>query len=73
MCDFCILWTWKLGGERTSSKPYYPVNDEKSHVLYEKYSQLADGEPNVIFGDRLVEYKYYDMGKVIRRALDATK
>lgn len=59
---------WKPGDE-----PYYPVNDAKNRDLYEKYSQLAQKERRVIFGGRLAEYKYYDMDKVIRRALDVTK
>ena len=56
---------WKPGDE-----PYYPVNDEKNGALYARYKQLADVEPNVIFGGRLGEYKYYDMDKVIEAALD---
>ena len=56
---------WKPGDE-----PYYPVNDEKNGALYARYKQLADAEPNVIFGGRLGEYKYYDMDKVIEAALD---
>jgi UDP-galactopyranose mutase len=56
---------WKKGDE-----PYYPVNDDKNSVLYEKYKALADKEENVIFGGRLGEYKYYDMDKVIEVALD---
>jgi UDP-galactopyranose mutase len=59
---------WKLGDE-----PYYPVNDEKNQHLYEQYRELADKEEHVIFGGRLAEYKYYDMDKVIRRALDVTR
>lgn len=59
---------WKVGDE-----PYYPVNDEKNTKLYEKYKALADNEPNVIFGGRLGEYKYYDMDKVILSALDKVK
>mgnify|MGYP004454971269 CR=1 FL=1 len=55
---------WKLGDE-----PYYPVNDEKNAALYTQYKELADAEPNVIFGGRLGEYKYYDMDKVIEAAL----
>lgn len=55
---------WKLGDE-----PYYPVNDEKNAALYAQYEELADAEPNVIFGGRLGEYKYYDMDKVIEAAL----
>ena len=56
---------WKKGDE-----PYYPVNDEKNGALYAEYKKLADVEPDVIFGGRLGEYKYYDMDKVIEVALD---
>ena len=56
---------WKPGDE-----PYYPVNDEKNGELYKKYKELADRESNVVFGGRLGEYKYYDMDRVIRSALD---
>ena len=55
---------WTPGKE-----PYYPVNDEKNSVLYERYKALADKEERVIFGGRLAEYKYYDMDKVIECAL----
>ncbi len=59
---------WKQGSE-----PYYPVNDEKNQRLYEQYRQLANAQPNVIFGGRLGAYRYYDMDKVIRAALDCAK
>lgn len=36
-------------------------------------NKLADQESGVIFGGRLAEYKYYDMDKVIKRALDVSK
>ena len=49
-------------------EPYYPVNDEKNQCLYQQYAELAQKEPNVIFGGRLGEYKYYDMDKVIESA-----
>jgi len=49
---------------------YYTVNDEKNTALYERYRALAVKErPDVIFGGRLGEYKYYDMDKVIASAL----
>lgn len=56
---------WKPGDE-----PYYPVNDEKNSLLYQKYKSLADREDNVVFGGRLGEYKYYDMDQVIAAALE---
>lgn len=56
---------WKPGLE-----PYYPVNDAKNQELYERYLELAQMRPDVIFGGRLGNYRYYDMDKVIRAALD---
>lgn len=48
---------------------YYPVNDTKNTELYLKYKELAEQEPNVLFGGRLADYKYYDMHQVIAAAL----
>lgn len=56
---------WKRGDE-----PYYPVNDEKNAMLYQKYVRLASGQKNVLFGGRLGQYQYYDMDKVIAAALE---
>ena len=53
---------WKDGME-----PYYPINDLRNSELYQKYKTLADNEPNVIFGGRLAEYKYYDMAPVVEK------
>ena len=51
-------------------EPYYPVNDQTNNELFAKYVDLAATRPDVIFGGRLGNYKYYDMDKVIRKALD---
>lgn len=59
---------WKKGDE-----PYYPVNDEKNNALYEKYRNLAEKENKVIFGGRLGGYKYYDMDKTVKAALELVK
>ena len=59
---------WHKGDE-----PYYPVNDEKNNALYAKYAELAKSRPDVIFGGRLGQYKYYDMDKVIAAALDCAE
>ncbi len=56
---------WQKGEE-----PYYPVNDEKNNAVYEAYKKLAEKERHVVFGGRLGEYRYYDMDKVIGRALE---
>lgn len=55
---------WKPGDD-----PYYPVNDDKNALLYQRYCSLAEREKNVIFGGRLGEYRYYDMDQVIASAL----
>jgi len=55
---------WKPGDE-----PYYPVNNEETAALYARYKALAQKEPDVHFGGRLGEYKYYDMDQVIAQAL----
>ena len=59
---------WQPGLE-----PYYPINDAHNNALYERYEALAWQYPQVHFGGRLGKYRYYDMDKVIRTALDDTK
>lgn len=54
-------------------EPYYPVNDEKNNALYAQYQALAQTQEKVFFGGRLGQYRYFDMDKVIRAALDAVK
>lgn len=59
---------WKPGDE-----PYYPINDGRNSKLYDAYKALADQEPDVIFGGRLGEYRYYDMDAVIASALECAE
>lgn len=59
---------WHRGDE-----PYYPVNDERNNQLYQAYAKKAEELPNVIFGGRLGQYKYYDMHKVIEAALETVE
>lgn len=56
---------WKPGAD-----PYYPINDETNNTLYGQYKALAETVPDVVFGGRLGEYRYYDMDKVIASALN---
>jgi UDP-galactopyranose mutase len=57
----------------TGAEPYYPVNDDKNTAVFSQYKALAGQEPNVIFGGRLAEYRYYDMHQVIGSALAKVK
>ena len=54
-------------------EPYYPINNDKNNVLYEKYKSIAEKEKKVIFGGRLGQYQYYDMHRVIEEALKCLK
>lgn len=56
---------WKQGMEA-----YYPVNDEKNNILYQKYLDLAKKDGNVYFGGRLGMYRYFNMDVVIAKALE---
>ena len=47
--------------------PSYPIPTEENLSKYSRYKELADKEPNVIFGGRLAEYKYYSMNDIIEQ------
>ena len=51
-------------------EPYYPVNNDRNNDLADQYRQLTAQEPNVIFGGRLAEYRYYDMAPIIEKVLN---
>lgn len=55
---------WHRGDE-----PYYPINNQRNNQLYKRYRQLAEQQPQVIFGGRLGQYRYYNMDQVIAAAL----
>ena len=60
---------FEKGGEA-----YYPVNNEESAELYEKYVELCKEKyPNMILGGRLGAYQYWDMDKAIKNALELVK
>ena len=61
--EYSVEWT-------PGMEPYYPLNNDKNNSLYQKYYELASKESNIIFGGRLGCYKYFDMDKVIERALE---
>ena len=60
--EYSVEWTEGM-------EPYYPVNNDENNELYLKYKELAQNEDKVVFGGRLGHYKYYDMDKVIKEAL----
>ena len=49
---------------------YYPIPTEENIALYNKYLKKAKGLKNTYFLGRLGDYKYYDMDKAIKRAIE---
>lgn len=54
-------------------EPYYPINDTRNSLLYNKYRELSATTPGVIFGGRLGLYTYADMDDTIDAALKLCK
>lgn len=50
--------------------PYYPVDTLKNRKLFSKYKELANKNSKLILGGRLGMYRYMDMDKTVRAALD---
>lgn len=50
--------------------PYYPVITEDSKNLYAKYEEKAKNIKNLIYAGRLADFKYYNMDKALKRALE---
>ena len=53
--------------------PYYSIANEENHALYAKYKEEVAEIPNFYLLGRLAEYKYYDMDKVIKSALEMVR
>ncbi len=67
--DTVITYEYSQKWERGAA-PYYPINNSRNNALYAQYAALAAQTPNVIFGGRLAEYKYYDMHQIIDNVLN---
>jgi UDP-galactopyranose mutase len=50
-------------------EPYYPINTAEDREKLLAYRDLANAEPDVLFGGRLGTYKYLDMHMAIGSAL----
>lgn len=64
-----VTWEYPVKYKPDITEPFYPVNDAENSLIYDLYRQEAEKLPNVFFGGRLAEYKYFDMHIVIERAL----
>ena len=64
-----VTWEYPQPYVARKTEAFYPVNDAENNARLAKYERLAELEDRVFFGGRLAEYKYYDMDRVIERAL----
>lgn len=53
------------------NKPFYPIENEESSLLYDQYKALAEKEKNLLFLGRLAQFKYYNMDQVTKVSMDA--
>lgn len=51
------------------NEPLYPIKNDETENICNKYKKLVSLEKNVHFGGRLAEYKYYDMDQTIESAM----
>lgn len=55
-------------------EPYYPIDDIKNSILFEKYQSLSKKDSGrIYFGGRLGSYKYFNMDQVMIGAINLTK
>ncbi|MDR2955863.1 MAG: UDP-galactopyranose mutase [Prevotella sp.] len=52
-----------------NNEPYYPVNDNRNTVIYNKYKEKALQYPHLYFGGRLGQYAYFDMDDSVEQAM----
>lgn len=60
-------------GRPFGNEPYYPIANEQTQALYEKYRARAAAWPQLVQVGRLADYKYYNMDHTILRAQEAAR
>lgn len=50
--------------------PFYPVSSPENDRLLARYAEERRRVPNVVFGGRMGDFRYYDMDKTIERAME---
>ena len=49
--------------------PQYPIRDERNTDVYNRYATRAKLTPDIMFGGRLGEYRYYDIDQALGSAI----
>ena len=56
-----------------NNEPYYPINDKRNDSLYKQYKEYSENFPEITFGGRLGDYRYYNMDEAVYCALETSK
>lgn len=64
MKEYSIEYT-----DSSNQIPYYAIINEENNSHYQKYKHLTEGMTNFYAIGRLAEYKYYNMDKIIEKAI----
>jgi len=63
---------WLAIESATNKAKHYPIRDDKSEEIYNRYKKLAESKGIYLCG-RLATYHYLDMDEVIRQAIDTAR
>jgi UDP-galactopyranose mutase len=55
---------------QTDGEPFYPIPNDTTARLFNKYKLEAEKLKNIEFVGRLAEYKYYNMDQVVERVIN---
>jgi len=55
------------------NEPYYPILNEETRVICNKYKELTNNFTNIVFIGRLAEYRYYNMDQIVEKALEVSE
>ena len=65
-----IAYEYPMAYKEGENDPYYPIQEMKNDLIYQKYRNEADKlSRDVLFTGRLAEYKYYNMDQIIAVAI----
>ncbi len=65
-----VSYEYPQSYKKGKNERYYPIVKEENINLYNQYLEKAQSLKNTYFLGRLGDYKYYDMDKAIKRALE---
>jgi UDP-galactopyranose mutase len=68
--DTIVSFEYPEAFRRGRNDRYYPIIGGENDELYKRYLALAQTNAGVYFLGRLGDYRYYDMGKAVARAME---